>query len=585
MAAYAKQIDENHNKYNSYKSYNAVERKAFIEYHLKLIDEGIIAAINSLASYYLHGEENYELAKKYYKLGVEQNYMNCIINLGYYYKDIEPNFEKMKETFQIGIDQLNTSCMKGMAVYYKDNKDIDKMEEYYRMAFDNGDNNGIYQLALYYKYQTKEYTKMVECLILGINKDSDECMYSLGCYYDDIIHNYDEMKKYYLSAIEKGNPRAMFALGLYYDRKEYDREQANKYYLMGVEKDNDQCMIALCAYYKSKGDIKNMIKYYVKLLPHKYPEAFYEIARYCLIIVNDFDKATQYINSAKQLNYNEDEINNLLLLIEIKKNEKYNKNIIEDINIVEKVKKSKNEGFQAFLDFKIHVANKLNITNGVVATKIASLVNLKMKKMYSNLEPFKLIKKNIEYFEENIDKIKEEFKNLISKNLLEYTDKPNSSQTYYDNGIKFMDNDNLDNAYECFRIAIDKGNIDALYALGRYYYLEGKHNSFMMKKCLKLAIKLADHHDSKLYLCNYYGFIEYNLNQYIRYLILSHDNNSMITLATDNHNPYMYDPQSDDYNYILNDNTIIQINTNNGEIKSIEYDDEDDDYIKYTDKN
>lgn len=107
----------------------------------------------------------------------------------------------------------------------------------------------------------------------------------------------------------------------------------------------------------------------------------------------------------------------------------------------------------------------------------------------------------------------------------------------------------------------------------------------MMKKCLKLAIKLDDHHDSKLYLCNYYGFIEYNLNQYIRYLILCNGKNTMMTLSTDNHNPYMYDPNSDDYNYILDYDTIIQINTNNGEVKLIEYDDEDDNYIKYTDKN
>lgn len=575
----------NDNRYDVFKSYNIDERKGFIEHHLKLINEGNHAAINSLASYYLHGEENYDLAKKYYNLGVELNYMNCIINLAYYYKDIEQNYEEMRKTFQIGIDQLNTNCMKGMAIYYKDIKDYDEMERYYKMAFDNGDNNGIYQLALYYKYLAKDYNKMIECLLLGIDKNCDDCMYSLGCYYDDIVHDYDEMKKYYLLSIEKENPGAMFALGLYYDKKENDYEQAKKYYLMGAEKNNDQSIIGLCAYYKKKGDIENMIKYYIKLIPHKNPKAFYEIARYFLLIGNNFDKATLYLDVAKRLNYNDDDIQNLLLLIKIKKNEKYNKNIIEEINITGKTKKSKNTGFQAFLDFKTHIANELKISNGPTAARIAGSINAKMKKIYSDLDAVEIFKKNIKYFNENIDTVKDEHKESISKNLLKYTDKPNSSHTYYNNGMEFIEDDNLEKAYECFKIAIDKGNIDALYSLGRYYYLEGKHNSFMMKKCLKLAIKLDDHQESKLYLCNYYGYIEYNKNQHIRYLMLSQDKNTMIMYQDMTNNPYMYDPNNGDYNYILEDDNVIQINTNNGQVKLIEYDDDDDDYIKYIDKN
>ena len=54
--------------------------------------------------------------------------------------------------------------------------------------------------------------------------------------------------------------------------------------------------------------------------------------------------------------------------------------------------------------------------------------------------------------------------------------------------MKYIEDEDLDEAYKHLKIAVDKGNIDALYALGRYYYLEGKYNSFMMKKFLKLAI-------------------------------------------------------------------------------------------------
>lgn len=560
------------NRFDVFKSFNPDDKKVFIQNHLKLIDEGNLGAINSLGNYYLHGEENYELAKKYYKLGVEKKYIGCIVNLADYYKDIEQNYDEMEKILQIGIDQLDTTCMRRMADYHKEiTKDYDEMKRYYKTAFNNGDINGIYQLALYYKYQTKDYDRMIECLLLGIDKNSDECMYSLGCYYDDIANDYDKMKKYYLLSIGKGNPRAMFALGLYYEQKEHDFEQASKYYLMGAEKDNDQCLLGICSYYKKKGDIKNMIKYYVKLVPFKNPEAHYEIARYCLLFKNDFKKAMQYINVAKRLSYNENEIKNFLLLIEIKKNEINNKNIIEEINIAG----IQNKNFDSLLEFKKYIANKLNISNGLVAIKIAASINAEMENKNPDLDIIAIAQKNTDYFDKNIDKVKDEFKDLIN------LDKP---QTDYDNGMKFIKDNDLDKAYECFKIAIDKGNINALYSLGRYYYLEGMHNSFMMKKCLKLAIKLDDHRESKLYLCNYYGYIEYNKNQHIRYLMLSHGNNSMISYQDMTNNPYMYDPNNGDYNYTLDDNIITQINITNGEVKLIEYDDNDDQYIKYIEK-
>ena len=53
------------NRFDVFNSFNSDDRKCFIENHLKLIDEGNLGAINSLGNYYLHGEQNYELAKKY----------------------------------------------------------------------------------------------------------------------------------------------------------------------------------------------------------------------------------------------------------------------------------------------------------------------------------------------------------------------------------------------------------------------------------------------------------------------------------------------------------------------------------------
>jgi hypothetical protein len=75
-----------------------------------------------------------------------------------------------------------------------------------------------------------------------------------------------------------------------------------------------------------------------------------------------------------------------------------------------------NAGFQAFLDFKKHVANKLKISNGPSAAKIAGSVNATMKQKYSDLSAVEIAKKNTEYFDKNIDKIKGDFKELIDKN-------------------------------------------------------------------------------------------------------------------------------------------------------------------------
>ena len=74
-----------------------------------------------------------------------------------------------------------------------------------------------------------------------------------------------------------------------------------------------------------------------------------------------------------------------------------------------------NPGFQAFLDFKKHVATKLKISNGPTPAKIAGSINSEMKKKYSELSAVEIAKKNTEYFDKNIDKVKNNFKELIEK--------------------------------------------------------------------------------------------------------------------------------------------------------------------------
>ena len=74
-----------------------------------------------------------------------------------------------------------------------------------------------------------------------------------------------------------------------------------------------------------------------------------------------------------------------------------------------------NAGFEAFLSFKKHVATKLKISNGPSAAKIAGSINAEMKKKHSDLGAVEIAKKNTEYFDKNMDKVKSEFKELIEK--------------------------------------------------------------------------------------------------------------------------------------------------------------------------
>ncbi len=332
-------------KAKSIKSYYGDEREEFIKKHLDEIELGNPSAMNSLANYYNYGEKNYEMAKKYYEMAVELKYPNAIIAYGDYYMDIENNVTEAIRIFKIGIDNLNTVCMTRLANYYRGIENYEEMEKYYLMAYNHGNNFGIHQLGIYYKYEKKDYSKMIECFNKGIQKECDECAYGMGVYYEDIENNYDLMKDYYTLAIQKNNTRAMFALGYYYERIEKNQELANTYFEMGVELNNEQCILGLAIYYKSICDIDNMIKYYEKLVQFNNSEAMYELSRYYLVKKNNTDLAMNFAQNANRFGYDTKQIQKLIQAILLKKNVNENKNAYEPIefNLEPDVEESKNK--------------------------------------------------------------------------------------------------------------------------------------------------------------------------------------------------------------------------------------------------
>ena len=66
-----------------------------------------------------------------------------------------------------------------------------------------------------------------------------------------------------------------------------------------------------------------------------------------------------------------------------------------------------NPGFQAFLDLKKHVAQKLGISNGPKAAKVAGAVQKEMKEKHPQLDSIKISEEARKHFDKNVDHFKQ----------------------------------------------------------------------------------------------------------------------------------------------------------------------------------
>ena len=69
-----------------------------------------------------------------------------------------------------------------------------------------------------------------------------------------------------------------------------------------------------------------------------------------------------------------------------------------------------NPGFQAFLDLKKHVAQKLGISNGPQAAKVAGAVQREMKEKHPDLDSVKIAEEGRKHFDKNVDHFKQMLK-------------------------------------------------------------------------------------------------------------------------------------------------------------------------------
>jgi hypothetical protein len=94
------------------------------------------------------------------------------------------------------------------------------MKKYYLMAFENGDNSGLYYLMEYYRlYNNNNYKELEDILLLYFEKGNKEVVIYLAEYYEKFEIDYDKMEKYYLIGIEKNILDSKYFLNLYLSEK------------------------------------------------------------------------------------------------------------------------------------------------------------------------------------------------------------------------------------------------------------------------------------------------------------------------------------------------------------------------------
>jgi TPR repeat protein len=167
------------------------------------------------------------------------------------------------------------------------------MKKYYLMAADNGNNNGLHYLGLYYHNKYK-FDLMEKYYIMAINNGNAESMFEYALFNWKILGNYETAKLYLSMAVDKKHPNAMYALGNYYCMIEKTNVLAKKYYLMAIKHNSAYGYFGIITYYKDfEYNPELMCKYFKEAIKFRYIiintlKKYYGTDRALLIIYSVF---------------------------------------------------------------------------------------------------------------------------------------------------------------------------------------------------------------------------------------------------------------------------------------------------------
>jgi TPR repeat protein len=90
--------------------------------------------MNNLALYYKNSENDYEKAKKYYKMAVVKGSVLAMANLAIFYQDVEKDYESAKKYYKLAIDLEDIPACNDLANFYQDvEKNYEKEVKYRQM--------------------------------------------------------------------------------------------------------------------------------------------------------------------------------------------------------------------------------------------------------------------------------------------------------------------------------------------------------------------------------------------------------------------------------------------------------------------
>lgn len=417
-------------------------------------------------------------------------------------------------------NKISDDIIYSYGVYYRIQENYGKMKKYYLMGIERGCIKSMNALADYYGNIEHNYKRMRKYYLMAIKEGDDaDAMNNMGSYYhsakrrcsrSDVISTCYRAKKYYRMAINKGHVDAMYNLGLYYDNIEHNYDMMEKYFLMAVEYGNIEAMYALGHYYRDKHNNELMKKYLLMAIDNGRTDAMYELGCYYRDKGDDYELMKKY----------------LLMAID--------NGCVDAMYDLGCYYRYEGDDFELMKKYFL-MAGEAGDDNSFI----------ELVCYYNGVEDnFNLAKEYFLKVYENID-----FNSDDMEEILCHDDE-------YDNLIKVY-----------HLIAIEKGDIDAMYSMAKYHKREGEYG--LMKYYFLMAIKKGDsrsmfaigNYYAKLAKGEYYSKIN-EIELMKKYYLMAMDKGH--ATACDRLIDYCYNINNDEYVYGKVFTHMIKYNRYNG---------------------
>ncbi len=220
--------------------------------------------------------KNYEMAVKFYKIGVENGNEKSMLNLAIYYKNKEKNIDLYLKYANMSVEHGSSKSMHNLGSYYNTIKNYEESKKYYLMAIQLNNSDSMIELGKTYLIVDKDFEQAKKYFLMGIGNNNSNGYYQLGMLYKKYQIDYAESKKYFELGAEKDCVECIYELGKIY-HKDNNKSESKKYFLLGSDKGCGNCAFALAMHF-SDGDNQLKIKYLKIAVKNGLVSAYYPLA-------------------------------------------------------------------------------------------------------------------------------------------------------------------------------------------------------------------------------------------------------------------------------------------------------------------